>query len=282
MVRKPKYAGSFYPASSQEIITFIDKSLPRDRGLDMMGCVLPHAGWVFSGHTALKTLGALGEPDKIRRCVIFGAVHHYGVSLPVISSSEAWETPLGIVNLDRRAYEEMAGSGMVEISQEKHRDEHSIEVLVPFVQYLMPGAEIFPVLIPFYIQQDLSLYVRLFSILKGEDTLFVASSDLTHYGINYGDNSMGSGKEAVNSVRKNDMLFADLVKDGDPEEIIPYAIEHRSACGAGGIALLKGIAGDACTQIVDYSNSCEIYPQGGCSSFVTYCGMAFVRGPVSP
>ncbi len=285
MERTSRFSGSFYPDDPAEIIEFINGCAVREEKIyPMAGCVLPHAGWFFSGRTALNTLRAASGFSGVRLCVIFGAVHTRAMARPALSPADGWETPLGTAPVDTAVAAELADSGLFDVSASAHEDEHSIEVLLPFVRHLAPDCLILPVSVPYYIQDDLEKYVSVFSkIAQKEGTFFIASSDFTHYGPRYGDLSYGSGEAAHSRVKEEkDKLFINLVRSGEYGRIIPYAVKHASACGAGGIALLTGILKGHEVRVMDYTTSCDVYPQGGCGSFVTYCGLGYIRNQASP
>jgi AmmeMemoRadiSam system protein B len=141
-----------------------------------IGIVSPHAGYVYSGKVAAHAFGAI-DPDFSGTFVLIGPSHRGYLS----SVSEIpWETPLGIVDTDR----EFVRALDIETDEFSHRDEHSLEVQVPFIKYRFPRARIAPVMMG---QQDLTsarrLGERIVAAVRGtkREVRIVASSDFSHY-----------------------------------------------------------------------------------------------------
>nr|WP_321350871.1 AmmeMemoRadiSam system protein B [uncultured Methanoregula sp.] len=170
-------AGMFYPRDpshlEQLLETFFGETRPE---ASPIGIVSPHAGYVYSGKVAAHAFGAI-DPDFSGTFVLIGPSHRGYLS----SVSEIpWETPLGIVDTDS----EFVRALDIETDEFSHRDEHSLEVQVPFIKYRFPRARIAPVMMG---QQDYTsakrLGERIVSAIKGtrRDVRIVASSDFSHY-----------------------------------------------------------------------------------------------------
>ena len=109
---------------------------------------MPHAGWVFSGELAATAFKAIQQANgQVDTFVIFGAAHRYFDGGAVVYDSGTWQTPLGQIEIDAELAAEIVAQGAV-ANPDAHRGEHSIEVQVPFIQYLFPKAKIVPIIVP--------------------------------------------------------------------------------------------------------------------------------------
>jgi AmmeMemoRadiSam system protein B len=183
VIRQAAVAGQFYPGTENQLHSalaeFIPKGLPSKK---VIGVISPHAGYVYSGSTA----GQLFAGVKIPRTVIILGPNHHGVgAVAALAPEDGWQTPLGIVSIEKR----LAGLIMqyipaVQEDSKAHLHEHSLEVQVPFLQYLRPDVSIVPLCLGFgdYAGSEL-LGTGLARAIKtfGEEVLILASSDMTHY-----------------------------------------------------------------------------------------------------
>lgn len=196
MIRRPSQAGTFYEGGAESLKAqiescFLHKVGPgkipkvlKARLKKVIGLVCPHAGYMFSGPVAAHAyyqLGLDGKPDVV---IIFGPNHTgYGSALAVMNQG-FWRTPLGDVEVDGTiANRIIHESEIVDIDESAHRLEHSIEVQLPFLQYLY-GSEIKIVPICFLMQDFLSardVGRAVAKVLTGENAVIIASSDMTHY-----------------------------------------------------------------------------------------------------
>jgi len=197
-IRKPCVAGQFYPATGEELIkiiaSFVDKSPHLRRGdrqshnpaqkQDVIGCILPHAGYIYSGRVAAQTIASVNIKDTI---VLLGPNHTGQGETFSINSSGYWQTPLGNVEVNS----DLAGLFLSKSKYLKddclaHQDEHSLEVQLPLLQYFRKDFKIVPIAIK---SQDLSELKSFAEELAGvisdnglsDSVMFIASSDMTHY-----------------------------------------------------------------------------------------------------
>lgn len=178
-------AGSFYPSSvdslTKQIESFIDKNAVKS---DIVACMLPHAGYTYSGHVAVQTASRINFPDKI---VIIGPNHTgYGLAYS-IQTEGIWQLPFGQVKIDSNlANYILDNSKYLERDSDAHKYEHSIEVEIPILQYFKKDFEIVPICI---LSEDLDALKEIGNNIAGAikqvklqgEVLIVASSDLTHY-----------------------------------------------------------------------------------------------------
>src|SRR6056297_3305947 len=250
MVRKMNFKGSFYPSGKNEILNFIKKNLNNEENKkNIKGVILPHAGWTFSGKTALLTLSKIKNIEKYKTCIIFGAVHTRYLKKPVLYHEGEWETPLGNIKVDEQFINKNNFDELFTLNKSLYKGEHSIEVQLPFLKYLNSDAKIVPISIP---------------------------HDLTHYGYRFNYAPKGTDESALNWVKKEkDRNFIDLIKRKKYKKIIPYSNRNNSACGSGGIALITAVLENYDVNLEHYSTSYDEAPGSGHSSFVTYAGISF-------
>ena len=192
-VRKSAVAGAFYPATPDALRSLLDWCYSRgaapgragDAGdLRLLGLVCPHAGYIYSGPVAAHAYARLARAPRPELVVVLGPDHRGAGASAATSPDDAWETPLGVMRVDRRASERLeALAPFVQPDGRAHAFEHSIEVQVPFLQGIYGDAVPFlPVLVT---RQDARACRRLgdalAEALEGRRAVIIASSDLTHY-----------------------------------------------------------------------------------------------------
>lgn len=244
MVREPAVAGMFYPDDEPSCLRQLEAMLaglvdPSVLPETICGGVAPHAGWTYSGRVCAAVFSAIAARAKPDTFVLFGAAHRRAGSQASLFSSGAWQTPLGQIHVDERlAKRVLAGTSLIEASPYPHESEHSIEVQVPFVQYLFPEAKILPILVepsPRAIEVGQAV-ARTVAACQAK-VVYLASSDLTHYGPRYGFVPEGLGQEALAWAKQvNDMRLIKVIRQMRVEAICAEIAEHHNACGAGAIA----------------------------------------------
>lgn len=243
-MRKPVVAGQFYPHSQAACLREVKQCLT-ERALSMplpetiVGGIVPHAGWVFSGSLAAMVFSAIKKQnDTVDTFVIFGAAHSYFGPKPAVYDEGAWLSPLGEIEIDGELAKAALVEGPAVSDCLAHSNEHSIEVQIPFVQHLFSEARILPVLTP-PAGEAIELGRRLGQIAAESDKriVFIGSTDLTHYGPRYGFAPMGTGEKALKWANEvNDGEFIDFAVKLDPENILLTASQNYNACGAGAVA----------------------------------------------
>jgi hypothetical protein len=140
-MRDPAVAGQFYPRNGAELKHQLDEMLANGaQELPVLGAVVPHAGYMYSAAVAAEVYACMPKRDTY---VIIGPNHH-GLGAPVALSRESWKTPLGIVNGDLELADALAGS-IIDSDELAHRQEHSIEVQIPFLQFKFQEFMILPI-----------------------------------------------------------------------------------------------------------------------------------------
>lgn len=271
--RKPIVAGQFYPAQHDVCVgeikgcleaATISEPLPDA----IVGGIVPHAGWVFSGSPAAMVFSAIKQRnEKVNTFVIFGAAHGYYGQSPAVYEAGSWITPLGEIDIDEELANAVLESTTAVRDSMAHRSEHSIEVQVPFIQHLFNGAKILPILVP-PTEQAVELGTVIGKILienENKKVVCIGSTDLTHYGPRYGFTPMGSGPKAIQwASGVNDKEFIDLALKLEPKRMLASAAENYNACGAGAAAAAVAVAkklGRTKGVLLAHTNSNEVMLQ---------------------
>lgn len=285
--RQPFVAGQFYPARDNDCRRDLERytqcgvdAVPFE-GTPCAG-IVPHAGWVYSGATAGKVFRFFKEYANPEVFILLGAVHRAAARKPVIMSEGVWETPLGAVAVDQEVAAALESKSETPVINDArlHDGEHSIEVQIPFIQFLFPQARIVPVLVPPG-ASAVPFGAAAGSVVAASQgrAAVVASTDLTHYGFQYGFAPKGEGADALRWVRDvNDKRFIDdaLALDGD--KLLDDAAQYHNACGAGAAAAAVTAArsaGRTRGALLEYTTSHDVMPHGAPTLFVGYAGLIF-------
>jgi AmmeMemoRadiSam system protein B len=281
-LRPADFAGSWYPDKSSDckriIEEFIEQSLTcPDKTREPAGGILPHAGWVFSGKTACNVIQCLSERTTPDTVIIFGRHLHPG-SPNYLMTGDMWDTPLGPLEIDHEFASSIADAFPFSIETANHYEpDNTIELQLPFIKYFFPQTMIFPVGLP---PKPASLEIGKKITETGQNLnrnmLIIGSTDLTHYGYNYGYTPKGIGREAVDWVKnENDRKIIDRILAMDAEGVINDSLQNHNACCGGAvaaaIAAVKQI-GATTASMLSYHTSYDIRPD---SSFVGYTGIVF-------
>lgn len=267
-LRRPAVAGRFYPANverlSRDLDAYMRPDLPRAEQVESaLGCMVPHAGYMYSGHVA----GAVYRRLPVHSSYIILGPNHFGRGAPLATmSSGTWVTPLGTVAVDKRLSEAVRqGCHLVADDSAAHADEHSLEVQLPFLQYRSQQFTLVPIAV------GLTGYAALESLGRGvaqatrqaqKPVLIVASSDMNHY-------------EPDSVTRAKDQQAIDAILALDPQGL--YDVLRRediSMCGYGPtIAMLTAVKelGARRAELVKYATSADA--GGDRSSVVGYAGI---------
>ncbi|MBI3830230.1 MAG: AmmeMemoRadiSam system protein B [Planctomycetes bacterium] len=291
-IRQPARAGSFYPASSAacaEEIAELRRQAPslsaELSGKAIFGGLVPHAGWAYSGPTALAVFEALKQAKtKPETVVIFATAHRPDVHAPSLQSEGKWRVPGGEAEIDANLARAMLdqGRGQIVDHARAHEGDHAIEVQLPFLMDALPGARFVPVAMPFgefgpgvgRIAADAAQKI-------GRKIAAVASVDLTHYGPNYYDFApQGVGMKAHRwSKEVNDRRFLERVLALDAPGAYAAGEEDKSCCGpaaaAAAIAASHAL-GAAKGVLLEHVTSWERGKKGEPCDFVGYAGVVFV------
>jgi len=176
-------AGYFYPADANQLRSEISRYLQQARSEATSvpkALIAPHAGYVYSGPVAGSAYAQLGSlRNKVSRVVILAPAHRVAFSGIAQSSAIAFRTPLGEIEVDLDALESIADLPQVQQRDDAFRNEHSIEVHLPFLQQTLDAFKIVPLLVGDAIPAQVDEILE--RLWGGSETLIVISSDLSHY-----------------------------------------------------------------------------------------------------
>jgi AmmeMemoRadiSam system protein B len=183
-VRKAAVAGLFYPENPAQLRRAIDHLLarqdPTSAGPPPRALIVPHAGYVYSGEVAARAYRLLSAArGRVRRVVVLGPAHRVWVEGMAIPSTGAFATPLGRIALDRAGMARIADLPGVAVTDEAHRFEHSLEVQLPFLQVVLGAFTLVPIAVGDAPPEHVAAVVDV--LAEQPDTLFVLSSDLSHF-----------------------------------------------------------------------------------------------------
>lgn len=284
LTRRPRVAGTFYPGTEREIRDQVQSWLqdvsPEARGT-VYGGIVPHAGWMYSGRTAMHLFKALWQGEHPETVLLFGAVHTPGVPGPSLYGSGMWRTPLGDVSVDAALAQALLAADSRFVDRPAaHADEHSIEVQLPILQMLFPHAQILPIAMP-PISDAPELGAIAAGVVHGYSrrVAVVGSTDLTHYGPRYGMAPAGSGEPGLAWARANDHRLLDLVVGLQTGRVLAEAHTHYNACGPGAVVATMAMAqalGATRGELLEYTTSYDVMPHGRPSDLVGYGAVALV------
>ena len=233
-IRHQQVAGYFYPAEKEklenDISLLLNVAKPEKSFNKIFGIVSPHAGYVYSGKTAAYVYNLL--KDKSYKTVIVISPSHAeyfpGIS---IYDGDGYETPFGIVEIDNEMTDKIIeNSKIIFRGVQGHRREHALEVQIPFLQSVLKDFKIVPIVMGDQSKIFVDHLAEKISKVVDEETLVVASSDMSHF---Y-DSSEANRPDSVVEKRINDFNFEQLLKDLDDHEC--------EACGGGPIAAMMKAA----------------------------------------
>jgi len=265
-VRNPAVAGRFYPGDPEELRSDVRAYLgqtPAAKAVRALGCIAPHAGYVYSGHVAGAVFAGLNIPQ---RCLVM-CPNHTGMGRPLAIVSEGtWKTPLGEVAIDGVfAAALKQHCPLLEEDSLAHRNEHGAEVELPFLQVRQPHLKFVPIAVgtgQFEVLEQLGQAIADVILAENSPALIVASSDMNHY-----------ESDAITRVKDHSAIEPILKLDARAlYEVVTQ--QHVSMCGFGpAIAMLTATKklGATSAELVKYATSGDI--SGDRELVVGYAGI---------
>ena len=266
MLRTPAVAGQFYPGSEASLVKALNGLVPEiqpEKRKQALAVISPHAGYVYSGSVAGETIGRVQVPEDV---VILGP-NHTGHGAPVaLMDHGVWDMPMGEVPINGELAALIAGSSpYIEADDVAHRFEHSLEVQVPFLQYMQKNLTIAPIVVshvPYETCAAVGQGLAEAIIKYGKPVLIVASTDMTHY-------------ESRQSASAKDSLALECIKALDPKGLYNTVVGKRiSMCGImpTTVTLIAALAlGAKEAELIRYTDSGET--SGDTDQVVGYAGL---------
>ena len=273
MIREPAVAGQFYPASASQLTAMLETLVNENvEKQEAIGLVVPHAGYIYSGPVA----GAVISRIRFKDTFIIMGPNHTGRGQPFSIMTEGkWKTPLGEVAIDAELGKQILSiSNHLEEDYAAHHHEHSIEVQLPFLQYLQPDVRIVPIVLAYGsgdVYKEIGKEIAKAVKETGREVVILASSDMTHY-------------EPHESAKKKDMKAIDAILELDEDELLRRIEEFNiSMCGyAPTVALISAAKelGAKGAELVRYQTSGDT--SGDFSSVVGYAGITITTTAMHP
>ncbi len=272
-IRTPAVAGMFYPEEKNKLTKLIEDCFvhpfgPREitkSGKKIFGVICPHAGYVYSGPIACNSIFSISS-ESPELFIIIGP-NHWGIGRSVATMKDCkWETPLGEVEVDSEASDEISKiSQTIESDFYSHTREHSLEVQIPLLQNTFSNFKILPISLINQnkeIAKDVGLAMA--KIAKGKNTMIIGSSDFTHY-------------EPNEFAHEQDMALIEPILEMDVDKFYDVLQKRKvTACGYGAIAstiIACKDLGATKGELLRYATSGDI--SGDTSSVVGYGSIVF-------
>lgn len=266
MIRQPAVSGRFYPSNPRELTRELDAFItqePVPRRVQARGCIVPHAGYMYSGHVAGAVYARMELPTRF----VILCPRHYPQGQPLAILSEgAWHTPLGDVQVDGElARELMRACPLLREDEVAHHAEHALEVQLPFLQRLVGEFRFVPIALGtdrFQSLEQLGQALAQVLAAHSEPVLIVASSDMNHY-------------ESDAITRRKDHRAIAKILALDPRGLYDTVRnESISMCGFGPAVVMLTAAkqrGATRAELVKYATSGDI--SGDRDAVVGYAGI---------
>lgn len=277
--RSPAVAGSFYTGDPEKLRSEVESYVKRSaEGTGARALVVPHAGYFYSGAVAGRAFATLNA-EGVRRVILLGPSHHRAYSGGALPSRgiETFATPLGEVGVDRSAVASLRGRPEFTGPTEAHGPEHSLEVELPFLQVLAPGAEIVPILVGNETDSEAARRMaKALASLLDEGTMVVVSSDFTHHGARYRWTPFTEPELGAKLVRLG-AVTADRLAAIDPTGFTQQVeVSGDTVCGARPLIVLAELLDHAFAgngEVLEVTTSGHRTGDWGLS--VTYAAVAF-------
>jgi len=277
----PAQAGTFYPDTEGALRTQIQQSflhplgpgaiptIPGTRNQNLLGLIVPHAGYRYSGPVAAHSYYLLASAGIFESIIILGP-NHTGIGSGVSTMTEGeWSTPLGDVPIDTDLAQEIVDSShLVDVEDEAHRNEHSIEVQLPFLQFIYPRRFKF---VPICMMlQDLQTSIEVGEAIakaaENHRAIVLASSDWTHYEPQ--EQAQSKDEQAIEeALQMNEKKFHEIIEE-----------RSVSACGYGPVTAMIHAAklrGAKSGNLLSYQTSGDV--TGNKSAVVGYAAASFEK-----
>ena len=276
MIRSPVVSGQFYPDKKEDLQDMISScfnhkygsgTLRKNQDKKVYGVICPHAGYMYSGPTASHSFSSISSQNP--ELVIIVGPNHFGIGEDVAAMNDAkWETPLGLVDVDSESSKKVVqNSKLVTIDNYSHSKDHSLEVQVPMLQYVLENEfRILPIIL---LSQNKETAIdvgnSISEIAKENNSIIIGSSDFTHY-------------EENSFAYSQDKALIEPILDMDVDRFYSVLKEKQvTACGFGAIAstmiACKNL-GATKGELLSYATSGDI--SGDTSSVVGYAAIQFV------
>lgn len=214
-IRFPEVAGGFYPANPQDALNALKAAFANTHDPEIKNpkvLVLPHAGWNFCLSIMAEGLRAIhANRAKFKKVVLIGPAHRVAFKGIATTSNGAWKTPFGDVGVDIATLNTLIRAKKVNVADHCFAKEHSLEVILPAIQKIIPEFQLIPLLVGEASETELDSLIE--AVWGGQETLIIVSSDLSHF----------HTSQAASEIDKNTRINIETYKH--------IAIGSKEACG---------------------------------------------------
>lgn len=266
-------AEGFYPGNKKELQLMLNNLFKGTKKTckNVFACIAPHAGYIYSGKTAASVYANI---DNAYDGVIILGPDHNGLAQQPSVSAEEWQTPLGIIKPHLELIKKLTKSSIIVNNETAHQYEHSIEVQLPFLQYVLKNFKIAAISIPssFNLEDAKTIGEIIKKTIADEKILLVASSDMTHFGPGYGFTPVASNE--LEWIKKTDNEIIAAIIKFEMQKVYEKG-KKTTACGIGPIlSLMYALKGKVKSgKLIDYRTSYDVSKS---TSFVVgYAGIVF-------
>jgi len=285
-VRSSILAGQWYAAEKEElqreVSSYLKNAPPTNYYKELIALIVPHAGYQYSGLAAAYGYVTIDE-QAIKRVIILAPTHRYPFRGCSILKVSYYQTPLGLVEVDSEVCRQLLEKKLFSTVSPAHREEHSIEIQLPFLQEAIKGHfKIVPILVGDIKGKDCQIIADAIKPVLNDTTLLVVSSDFTHYGRRFGYQPFAKEKKEnlAENLRRLNFGAVEHIMNKDFDAFIEYQRKTSiTICGYRPIGiLLKLLPPDCYGQLRCYYTSADIIEEGDYSDSVSYSTICFTRG----
>lgn len=282
-VKQAVLAGTWYPETANECEREIKnwlatvQSVRNTTGTFYSACISPHAGWYYSGAISCQVIQAVSNGEKPDVVAVFGKHLPRNAPVSILKGAEC-ETPFGYLKTDDLLSEAIGTlPGVFMETPDRFASENTIEIQLPFIRYFFGDIKVLIIgAPPNDASIDLGAEIVRLAAEQGKKIKFIGSTDMTHYGSNFGFTPAGPGKKAVEWVKnENDRKMIDAMVAMDAPTILHEAAVNQNACCSGAVAATVSAAAalgkNEGTEIA-YATS---YDKSPGESFVGYAGVVY-------
>ena len=286
MARKPTFAGQFYEKSESMLDKqisecFTGKNGPGDlpvskRVKNIQAVIAPHAGYQFSGECTAWAYKEIAESEFPDLFILIGPNHHSAVNA---ISLDGYETPFGLVRVDKEFAMALLDKNSELAADEKaHEAEHSIEVQIPFLQFVtkdkMHELKIVPIILGDVDHNKLAIDIKETIVESGKKVIIIVSSDFTHYGRIY--HHIPFSENVKEKIYKQDREAINFIEKLDPDGFMNYFHENMmNICGAIPIAVLLKTLKKSDVELVQFYTSSDLEETPQYKNAVSYAAIIF-------
>ncbi len=276
-IRQQAVAGFFYPDDPERLKHFLNETINADSADSRVRAIIvPHAGYSYSGPIAGNTWSHV-NPGAFERVILLGPAHTHGFTGISVAPYDEYQSPLGVLTVDTALRDQLAEHRLVSSLAVAHRQEHCLEVQMPFIKTLLPEAVVLPIVCGGLNADEAHDLAQQLRPHWDDRTLIVISTDFTHYGQRFGYMPFPLA-EAHQRLPELDGRAIDAIQAKDPTAFHKYLEETEATiCGRRAIEILLHMLGESDeVSLVQYDTSGNL--TGDYANSVSYAGL-IVRGP---